>query len=145
MYRARVWAVDYRMPPDHPYPTPLDDCLAAYRALLKERSPADVIVGGSSAGGNLAAALIVRARDEARTRPRGHAACVMAMRSPGQASSVALLRSREPCHRLPVAASPGQRRSVERKHVVQRLIRRRRQSLIGHNVGGLDRNPVPGQ
>jgi len=64
-----VWAVDYRMPPDHPYPTPLDDCLAAYRALLKERSPADVIVGGSSAGGNLAAALIVRARDEARTRP----------------------------------------------------------------------------
>jgi hypothetical protein len=68
-----------------------------------------------------------------------------AMRSPGHGSSVALLRSREPCHRLPVAASPGQRRSVERKHVVQRLIRRRRQSLIGQHVGGLDRNPVPGQ
>ena len=30
-----TWAVDYRMPPDHPYPTPLDDCVAVYRALLE--------------------------------------------------------------------------------------------------------------
>jgi len=63
IYGARVWAVDYRMPPGYPYPTPLDDCLAAYRALLEERSPAEIIVGGTSAGGNLAAALILRARD----------------------------------------------------------------------------------
>jgi acetyl esterase/lipase len=65
------WAVDYRMPPEHPYPTPLDDCLAVYRALLAERDPADVFVGGSSAGGNLAAALIVRARDEGLPLPAG--------------------------------------------------------------------------
>jgi monoterpene epsilon-lactone hydrolase len=71
MYGARVWAVDYRMPPDHPYPTPLDDCLAAYRALLEERSPAEIIVGGASAGGNLAAALILRARDEGLPLPAG--------------------------------------------------------------------------
>ena len=71
MYGARVWAVDYRMPPDHPYPTPLDDCLAAYRALLGERSPAEIIVGGSSAGGSLAAALILRARDEGLPLPAG--------------------------------------------------------------------------
>jgi acetyl esterase/lipase len=69
IYGARVWAVDYRMPPAHPYPTPLDDCLAAYRALLEERSPAEVIVGGTSAGGNLAAALILRARDEGLPLP----------------------------------------------------------------------------
>jgi acetyl esterase/lipase len=69
MYGARVWAVDYRMPPGHPYPTPLDDCLAAYRALLEERSPAEIIVGGTSAGGNLAAALILRARDEGLPLP----------------------------------------------------------------------------
>ena len=60
---ARIWAVDYRMPPDHPFPTPLDDCLTAYRLLLEERSPEQIIVGGASAGGNLAAALILRARD----------------------------------------------------------------------------------
>lgn len=61
---ARVWAVDYRMPPDHRYPAALDDCLTAYRALLKERRPEEIVVGGSSAGGNLAAALMLRARDE---------------------------------------------------------------------------------
>jgi monoterpene epsilon-lactone hydrolase len=66
---ARTWAVDYRMPPDHPFPTPLDDCLVAYRLLLEERRPAEVIVGGASAGGNLAAALVLRARDEGLPLP----------------------------------------------------------------------------
>jgi epsilon-lactone hydrolase len=66
---ARVWAVDYRMPPDHPFPAGLDDCLAAYRALLAERSPERIIIGGASAGGNLAAALILRARDEGLPLP----------------------------------------------------------------------------
>jgi monoterpene epsilon-lactone hydrolase len=66
---ARVWAVDYRMPPDHPFPAALDDCLAAYRALLAERPPERIIVGGASAGGNLAAALILRARDEGLPLP----------------------------------------------------------------------------
>jgi acetyl esterase/lipase len=60
---ATVWAVDYRMPPDYPYPTPLDDCVVAYQALLGERRPEEIIIGGGSAGGNLAAALILRARD----------------------------------------------------------------------------------
>ena len=66
---ARVWAVDYRMPPDHPFPAGLDDCLAAYRALLAERAPERIIIGGASAGGNLAAALILRARDEGLPLP----------------------------------------------------------------------------
>lgn len=74
MVRATVWAVDYRLPPDHPYPAPLDDCLAAYRALLETTPPARIIVGGASAGGNLAPALILRARDEGLPLP---AACVM--------------------------------------------------------------------
>src|SRR5579863_3980471 len=67
----RVWSVDYRMPPEHPYPAALDDCMAAYRALLAERSPQDIIVSGGSAGGNLAAALILRARDEGLPLPAG--------------------------------------------------------------------------
>jgi monoterpene epsilon-lactone hydrolase len=66
---VRVWAVDYRMPPDHPFPAALDDCLTVYRALLAERSPERIIVGGASAGGNLAAALILRARDEGLPLP----------------------------------------------------------------------------
>lgn len=65
------WAVDYRMPPLHPYPTPLDDCIAVYRALLDQRAPEDIFVGGGSAGGNLAAALIVRAKDEGLPMPAG--------------------------------------------------------------------------
>ena len=69
MVGAKVWAVDYRLPPDYPYPAPLDDCVAAYRALLELVPPEKVIVGGASAGGNLAAALILRARDEGLPLP----------------------------------------------------------------------------
>jgi acetyl esterase/lipase len=64
-----TWSVDYRMPPDHPYPAGLDDCLAVYRALLERRSADRIVVGGGSAGGNLAAALVLRARDEGLPMP----------------------------------------------------------------------------
>ncbi|MGO8862582.1 MAG: alpha/beta hydrolase [Acidimicrobiales bacterium] len=64
-----TWAVDYRMPPLHPYPAGLDDCVAVYRKALEERLPADIFVGGGSAGGNLAAALILRAKDEGLSMP----------------------------------------------------------------------------
>lgn len=69
MVRARVWAVDYRMPPDDPYPAGLDDCVAAYRALLRRVAPGNVIIGGASAGGNLAAAAILKARDQGLPLP----------------------------------------------------------------------------
>jgi monoterpene epsilon-lactone hydrolase len=69
--QRRIWTVDYRMPPDHPYPAALDDCVAAYRALLAERSPDEIVIHGGSAGGNLAAALILRARDEGLPLPAG--------------------------------------------------------------------------
>jgi monoterpene epsilon-lactone hydrolase len=65
----KLWAPDYRMPPDHPYPAALDDCIAAYRGLLEVQSPDRIIVGGGSAGGNLAAALMLRARDEGLPMP----------------------------------------------------------------------------
>jgi epsilon-lactone hydrolase len=67
--QARTWAVDYRMPPDHPYPAPLDDCVAVYRAMLQDYRPEEIVVGGASAGGNLAAALLLRARDEGLPLP----------------------------------------------------------------------------
>ncbi|MCB2049351.1 MAG: alpha/beta hydrolase fold domain-containing protein [Novosphingobium sp.] len=68
-YNVRVVSVDYRMPPDHPYPASLDDCMVFYRALLREYQPHQIIIGGGSAGGNLAAATILRARDEGLPLP----------------------------------------------------------------------------
>ena len=64
-------AVDYRMPPDHPYPAALDDCLGVYLALLEHYPAQHIIVGGLSAGGNLAAALMLRLRDEGIELPAG--------------------------------------------------------------------------
>lgn len=68
-FRARVWAIDYRMPPDHPFPAPGDDCLAVYRAALEQYRPDDIVIGGSSAGGNLAAVTVLRARDTGLPMP----------------------------------------------------------------------------
>jgi epsilon-lactone hydrolase len=67
--QMQTWSVDYRMPPDHPYPAALDDVLTVYQALLDIRSPEQIVVGGASAGGNLAAALMLRARDEGLPLP----------------------------------------------------------------------------
>ncbi|MEJ0066715.1 MAG: alpha/beta hydrolase [Caulobacteraceae bacterium] len=66
-----TYALDYRVPPDGPYPAALDDCLAVYRALLAEHKAEDIVVSGTSAGGNLAAALLLRARDEGLPMPAG--------------------------------------------------------------------------
>lgn len=69
--QVRVVAVDYRMPPDHPYPAGLDDCVAFYRMLLRDRSPQEIVVGGGSAGGNLTAAMLLKARDLGLPMPAG--------------------------------------------------------------------------
>lgn len=66
---CRVFGVDYRVPPRHPYPAALDDCLSAYRYLLERHPPGHIVVAGLSAGGNLAAATILRARDEGLPLP----------------------------------------------------------------------------
>ena len=65
-----TWAPDYRMPPIHPYPAALDDLIAVYRKALDERDPVDILVSGGSAGGNLAAALLLRAKDEGLPIPK---------------------------------------------------------------------------
>jgi acetyl esterase/lipase len=69
MSGLRTIAVDYRMPPDHSFPAALDDGVAVYRALLAAHRPYNIVVGGTSAGGNLAAATILRARDEGLPTP----------------------------------------------------------------------------
>ena len=57
-----VVSVDYRLAPEHPYPQPLDDCWAAV-VWAAGHFPGGVLVAGDSAGGNLAAACAIRARD----------------------------------------------------------------------------------
>jgi len=67
--RCTVYAIDYRNPPDHPYPAALNDCVDVYRELIKTVKPADIVISGASGGGNLAAAMTVKARDEGLPMP----------------------------------------------------------------------------
>ncbi|MCQ6272313.1 alpha/beta hydrolase [Pseudarthrobacter sp. R1] len=69
-YGMETWSVDYRMPPIHPYPAALDDALTVYRELVEARGAENILVSGTSAGGNLAAALLLRAKDEGLPMPR---------------------------------------------------------------------------
>lgn len=72
--RTRVYSIDYRKPPDHPFPAGLNDTVEAYRWLLERYKPGNIALFGPSAGGNLAPACLLKARDLGLPMP---AACAL--------------------------------------------------------------------
>ncbi len=60
----KVISVDYRMPPDFPYPAALDDAMAVWKAMAAKYDPQRLAIFGTSTGGGLTLAMILRAKQE---------------------------------------------------------------------------------
>ena len=70
-----VAAVEYRLAPEHPFPTGFMDCYAVAKAIYTNRfilnvNPQRITLIGDSAGGNLAAAVSLKARDDGIFKPQ---------------------------------------------------------------------------
>lgn len=70
-----VVSVEYRLAPEHPFPTGLMDCYAAAKALYTDQfllnaDPDKITIMGDSAGGNLTAAVCMMARDKGEFSPK---------------------------------------------------------------------------
>ena len=76
--RTALIGVDYRLAPEHPFPAPLDDCLAVVRWLQENAptlglDPERLVLAGDSAGANLALGSLLRLRDSGERLPEGAA------------------------------------------------------------------------
>jgi epsilon-lactone hydrolase len=67
--RIKVISVDYRMPPDFPYPAAMDDAMAVYKEVVKTTDPKKVGVFGTSTGGGMTLAMVLRAKKEGLPLP----------------------------------------------------------------------------
>ena len=67
---TRVFSVNYRLAPEHPFPVPLQDCLEAWQWLMDTGcDPNDTVIAGDSAGANLATAVCIYLRDNSEPIP----------------------------------------------------------------------------
>lgn len=64
-----VLSVDYRMPPDHPFPAALDDAVAVYEQVLQDYPDHTIFLGGTSAGGGLSMATILKLKEKGLKLP----------------------------------------------------------------------------
>ncbi len=64
-----VLSVDYRMPPDYPFPAAIDDAVAVYEQVLQEYPNHTIFLGGTSAGGGLSMATILKLKEKGLKLP----------------------------------------------------------------------------
>ncbi|KAI1498767.1 hypothetical protein F5X99DRAFT_309397 [Biscogniauxia marginata] len=69
--KARVFAPEYRLAPQFPFPCGLQDCIAAYLYLLTTHDPTTIIFAGDSAGGGMVLSMLVTLRDQGFPLPAG--------------------------------------------------------------------------
>jgi acetyl esterase/lipase len=68
---ARVLTPEYRLAPEHPFPAGVKDAVRVYGWLLEQGiAPADIVVGGDSAGGGLALSMLLALREGGAELPR---------------------------------------------------------------------------
>jgi len=63
-------SIDYRMPPDHPFPIGLNDVVAAYKGILEKYNSHTIFMGGSSGGGNFTMSAILMLADKGIELPK---------------------------------------------------------------------------
>ncbi|KAL2815400.1 hypothetical protein BDW59DRAFT_153895 [Aspergillus cavernicola] len=69
--KGRVFAPEYRLSPQFPFPCSLQDSLASYLFLLQDHAPEEIIFAGDSAGGGMILAMLVICRDRGLPLPAG--------------------------------------------------------------------------
>jgi acetyl esterase/lipase len=67
--QTRVISIDYRMPPEHPFPAAVDDTLTAWKELTARHNPQQMALFGTSAGGGLVMATMLRIKEQQLPRP----------------------------------------------------------------------------
>ena len=67
--KTRALSVDYRMPPDHPFPAAPDDVLAVWKAVVADHDPRKIAMAGTSAGAGLIMTTMLRLKEHHLPRP----------------------------------------------------------------------------